>query len=445
LLSLPDAGHRGCRLAGESLWWILFERWCRAVVALQKKAKEFTMFLIDLLTFATSLVVPAWFLVIVLAACAAMLWGHFRARKNYQEDLAIQKIVLQCNQDARAKEAKEAETRRQAHKNTISALQARLRKLEYVVRGTDEASEQEYRDICEEQDEEYEMPEPLQDAVEFALEITFLRKVLSAIYCDLSEERISDLDLEFYQKWVTSLQSQITSWDERRRAISRLENLKARLLLLEQILQRAHDVETRSSSYSSIPVQSHQDLFNLVVVLRDWLERKLTSKTADLVKEAAQFTLEVEDLERQHEALDGALTVSYETTSSILKQVALGAWDFVIAYAFETSPAFLVPYYQESLHREENEFAQAMAFLAERGECGQCKAVEHMSIAIKHWGFWRALHVVMYEKQSVKEAYDEFLLDVEAKIPSCLEELKRVMDDPFALDEEFASMPKLFS
>jgi hypothetical protein len=401
------------------------------------------MFLIDLLTFATSLVVPAWFLVIVLAACAAMLWGHFRARKNYQEDLAIQKIVLQCNQDARAKEAKEAETRRQAHKNTISALQARLRKLEYVVRGTDEASEQEYRDICEEQDEEYEMPEPLQDAVEFALEITFLRKVLSAIYCDLSEERISDLDLEFYQKWVTSLQSQITSWDERRRAISRLENLKARLLLLEQILQRAHDVETRSSSYSSIPVQSHQDLFNLVVVLRDWLERKLTSKTADLVKEAAQFTLEVEDLERQHEALDGALTVSYETTSSILKQVALGAWDFVIAY--ETSPAFLVPYYQESLHREENEFAQAMAFLAERGECGQCKAVEHMSIAIKHWGFWRALHVVMYEKQSVKEAYDEFLLDVEAKIPSCLEELKRVMDDPFALDEEFASMPKLFS
>jgi hypothetical protein len=263
-----------------------------------EKAKEFIMAFIDLLTFVTSPVVPVWVLLIALAACAAMLWVHCGARTNRQENLAGQKPVPQSIQNASAKEAKEAETRRQAHKNTVSALQARLRKLEYVVRGTDEASEQEYRDICEEQDEEYEMPEPLQDAVEFALEITFLRKVLSAIYCDLSEERISDLDLEFYQKWVTSLQSQITSWDERRRAISRLENLKARLLLLEQILQRAHDVETRSSSYSSIPVQSHQDLFNLVVVLRDWLERKLTSKTADLVKEAAQFTLEVEDLER---------------------------------------------------------------------------------------------------------------------------------------------------
>ncbi len=403
------------------------------------------MTFIDLLTFVTSPVVPVWVLLIALAACAAMLWVHFGARTNRQENLAGQKPVPQSTHDASAKEANEAETRRQAHKNTISALQARLTKLEYVVRGTDEASEQEYRDVCEEQDEKYEMPEPLRDAAEFALEITFLHKVLSAIYCDLSEERISDLDLEFYQNWVTSLQSQITSWDERRRAISRLENLKARLLLLEQVLQRAHGVETRSSSYSSTPVQSHQDLFNLVVVVRDWLERKLTSKTADLVEEAAQFTLEVEHLESLHEKLDGALTVAYETTTSELKQVALGAWDFVIAYAFETSPAFLAPYYQESLVREENEYAQAMAFLAETGECGQCKAVEHMSIAIKHWGFWRALYVVIYEKQSVKEAYDEFLLDVEAKIPSCLQELRRVMDDPFALDEEFASMPKLFS
>lgn len=403
------------------------------------------MFLIDLLTFATSLVVPAWFLVIVLAACAAMLWGHFRARKNYQEDLAIQKIVLQCNQDARAKEAKEAKTQRKAHKKTIYALQAQLKKLEYVVRDTDEATEQAYREICEEHDEEYEMPEPLEGAREFALEITFLHKVLTAIHYDLYEQRISDPDMEFYQNWVNSLQSQITSWDERRRAILRLENFLGRLNALEKTLQCAHGVKACSKSYTSVPVQSHQDLFNLVVVLRDWLERKLKSKTADLVKEAAQFTLEVEGLERDHEALDGALTVSYETTSSKLKQVALGAWDFVIAYAFETSPAFLVPYYQESLVREENEYAQAMEFLADKGECGQCKAVEHVSIAIKHWGFWRALHVVMYEKQSVKEAYDEFLLDVEAKIPSCLQELKRVMDDPFALDEEFASRPKLFS
>jgi hypothetical protein len=206
-----------------------------------------------------------------------------------------------------------------------------------------------------------------------------------------------------------------------------LENLKARLLFLEHMLHVAHGVETCSSKYSSIPVQSHQDLFDLIVPLREFLELKLTSKTADPVKEAAQFTLEVEYLERQHEALDGALTRSYETTALTLKQAALGAWDDVIAYAFESSASFLAPYYQESLIKEEAEYAQAMTLLADEGKCAQYKAVEHMSIAIKHWGFWRALHVVIYENRSpnlVREAYDEFLLDVEAKIPCCLQELK---------------------
>lgn len=410
------------------------------------------MFLIDLLTFVTSSVLPAWLLLIVLAACAAMLWGHFGARKNYQENLTGQKKALQSIQDAHAKKATEAETQRQAHMNTISALQATLTKLEYVVRGTDEATEWEYREICDEHDEEYEMPEPLEGATEFAHEITCVSKVLSAIHFDLCEQRISDPNMEFYQNWVNSLQSHITSWDEQRRAILRLENLLGRLNAMERTLQYAHGVKAYSMSYSSLPVRSYQDLYDLTVPLREFLELKLKSKTADLVAEAAQFTMEVEGLEREHEVLDGALTVFYSATCARIKQQTLSAWDSVIAYAFESSPCFLMAFYQESLTKSEDEYVRAMRILADERECGQCKAVEHMSIAMQHWGFRRVLGVVINpvrDVEIVRGAYDQFLRDVEAKIPQSLQELKRVMDDPFAFfddeTEEFANFPKLFS
>lgn len=131
-------------------------------------------FIAILFTFVTSSVVPFWFLLIVLAASVALLWAWLNARKTYQGHLAGQKRVLQFALNAHAEEARKAETQRQAHKETIFALLGQLTKLEYVVRGTDEASEQEYRDLCEERDEEYEMPDPLEGATEFALEITFL-------------------------------------------------------------------------------------------------------------------------------------------------------------------------------------------------------------------------------------------------------------------------------
>ncbi|HEU5375890.1 MAG TPA: hypothetical protein VFV38_10655 [Ktedonobacteraceae bacterium] len=410
------------------------------------------MFLTDLLTFVTSPVLPVWLLLIVLTACATMLRGHFGARKTYQENLTGQKKALQSIQEAHAKKAQEAETQRQAHKNTIYALQATLTKLAYVVRDTDEATEREYREIVDEHDEEYEMPEPLEGATEFAHEITCISKVLSAIHYDLCEQRISDPDIEFYQNWVNSLQSHITSWDKRRRAILRLENLLGRLNALERILQHAHGLKGCSASYSSIPVQSHQDLYDLTVPLREFLELKLKSKTGDLVAEATQFTMEVEGLEREHEVLDGALTVFYEATCARIKQLTLGAWDSVIAYAFESSPCLLMAFYQESQRKSEDEYAEAMQILADERECGQCKAVEHMSTALRHWGFRRALGVVMTpvrDAEIVRGAYDQFLRDVEAKIPQSLQELKQVMDDPYAFfddeTEEFANFPKLFS
>lgn len=414
------------------------------------KAKEFTMFLTNLLTFVNSPILPVWLLLIALAACAAMRWGWLLAHKNSQENLVGQKKALQSIQDAWAKEAKEAETQRQAHKNTIYALQAKLTKLDYVARDTDKTTEQEYREICDEHDEEYEMPEPLEGAMEFALESTLCKKVLSAIHYDLCEQRISNPDMELYQEWVNSLQSHITSWDERRRAILRLENLLGRLNALERILQYAHGVKAYSMSYSSLPVRSHQDLYNLTVPLREFLEMKLTSKTAYLVAEAAQFTREVEGLERKHKVLDGALTVFYEATCAHIKQQTLGAWDSVITYAFESSPCFLMAFYQESLKKSEDAYAQAMQVLANERECGQCKAAEHMSRALMHWGFRRALGVVINpvrDAELVRGAYDQFLRDVEAKIPQSLQELKQVMDDQFAFfdEEEFANFPKLFS
>lgn len=396
----------------------------------------------------TLLVVPVWFLVIALAACGAMLWGRPSASKNAMDHLAVQKPVCPLSLDAYAEEAKEAETLRQAHKATIYALHIQLTKLEYVVRGTDNASEKECRDICKEHGEAYEMPDPLEGAAEFALEIAFLHKVLSAIHYDLYEKRISDPDMQFYQNWVTSLQSHITFWNERRQALLRLKNLLGRLHVLEKMLHFEHGVETYSSSYTAYPVQSHQNLFDLVVAFRKFLEMKRTSKNADLVKEVAQFTLEVQALERQHEALDGALTVAYEETHQRIKQTVLGAWDSVMAYAFESSPCVLMAYSQESQTKYEDEYVQALQILGNEGECAQHKAVEHLSTSMKHWGFWRALNVVMSEvcdAKFVAGAYGQFLLDVEVKIPHCLQELKQVMENPFAFDDEFISFHPLFS
>lgn len=226
--------------------------------------------------------------------------------------------------------------------------------------------------------------------------------------------------------------------------MSEHKNLKVDLAIQEHIHLYSQEVHAEEAEQAETQRKAYQETISVLQAQLARLEHVMWGR--DGVREDTQFTQETENLTQQDEARDGALTVWYEITHVRLKQEALGGWDAVVAYAFESSPRFLMGFYQESLKKYEDEYATAMQLLADEGECAQREAIEHIIISMKHWGFWRALNVAMNRERDVhlvRAAYVQFLRDVEWKVPHCLQELKQVMDTSF--DDQFARPQKLFS
>ena len=394
------------------------------------------------LTFLATIIIvssaPAWllpFIGLTLGATALMsiLWiTTCRTLKQQQAKVAIAEEVRRMVCEG---EEERTEAQQHAHIQQLEALHKDLVALEYTLRGTDEVAEQAYRTHCEETDEDYMLPEFIEGVAEFAVETMVLQQVVLSLHRELVEGRIHMLDCEWYQQRVASLRHRFASWQLQHHARAQLQQCLTRLRLLEQELRCAHGVgsETRASSSPTGSVHAYHKLCDLVVVVRQFLEMKLRSRTADLVQEARQFKGEVDELERKHTALDDALYEDYAVTHRRITREALGVWGTVMTAVRTTALAELQVDAQYHLTQQDEAFARAKRLLATRGACGQHEAVEQVSASLKQWSFGRALQLIMAEAQTPEErqtAYDQFALDVEHMVSSRLQELVQVLKYP---------------